>query len=866
MTSLLITQVSGCTFFSDDSDYSELARARRDKLFNREPVDKGNALADVNQVLVDIPSVNDIDDDDVSIEPSKIQHNYVDVQISAVDVEIEGVDAFESVIEITLPYDDSQMEEGERIEECLAVGYKNEETGAIEPVIYRIDEENKVVIIETNHLTSFWTMVFGSNKARESQCNSALTKPMSSQNLIHDSGLGIYQDIIEEIRQNEEPTFSKILDSTYADVNFWNTVAGNSVGLASKMGVNGEWLETAIKSSSGKGWILNDLVEDYASCGKYMIIGQAMVDLYNGKLETANDNLMKNLAGYALGAVGSIEGIATFAIDYSLNELGNVLMADKREIYLKGYNSFYEEHERNEEIKFVDRMYKEVLAIYKKNMVMGFLATEHIKEEIHTVLMDYCNLVWKDDFGDHFGESYYDNLLDEKVQKELSMSAYNELMKDEMQEVFIMVQKQLIHEAEIATLNKMNALEERLKTVYNLSIKEVDNYEVENYQYGNAIIRFDVYEEALEYWTFQLDEKGQFDTTFLAADYMMALAPEKAYIYKDYEAMNNGEIMDSVDFTVNEGSKSLTILLGGSVDFEIETSYEQNGQKVKVGDNIWFSVTPDQTGYTYQWNYTDTQSHTLDYYFVESGTHLVEVEVIDTEGLLVGYKSVNVEVEDLGNIQLVSDKQTLVVEESVNLEVHEDNELIESDYLFVWDFGDGRTTSGSNNLMEYYYTEPGEYTVTVDVRLINYDGIEHVLKSSTIDLLVNDSSDSNDSGDNDDELTNDNDNEDNSNITFIPVVSGTFANYRTMDNQKWYDVYIFDGNGGYTFYREGFYNYEADDAKSHESEGTYHVKIYDNPEIPYYIGTSSGHGISIYTSDLSGDGVISLANGEFEKR
>jgi|GEM_PF-5265757 len=80
----------------------------------------------------------------------ELDHNY---RATVYDFELEGVDQFTDLIEITIPYDDSYMEP-DADESRSAFGmYLNESTGEWETVNYSVDTESNTVTIITDHLS-----------------------------------------------------------------------------------------------------------------------------------------------------------------------------------------------------------------------------------------------------------------------------------------------------------------------------------------------------------------------------------------------------------------------------------------------------------------------------------------------------------------------------------------------------------------------------------------------------------------------------------------------------------------------------------------------------------------------------------------
>lgn len=117
-------------------------------------VDEQNPVAIFGEVKVDFGQFNIDKNTNVKIEEFAEQVIDEECSVIAYNINVKGKSKFDDYLTISLPYDDSFIKNGDA-NNCVVAQYFNEKTKNWEPVLFSIDTENKVVNIETDHLSKY---------------------------------------------------------------------------------------------------------------------------------------------------------------------------------------------------------------------------------------------------------------------------------------------------------------------------------------------------------------------------------------------------------------------------------------------------------------------------------------------------------------------------------------------------------------------------------------------------------------------------------------------------------------------------------------------------------------------------------------
>lgn len=697
-------------------------------------MEEGIAVVLNGDTTVFIPSTIDIEPSAITMTKVDNNFDYTDVSLNAYDISIENMNSFDTLIKIQLPYDDSQMESGENIESCLFAGYYDENSDSIQPVVYSLNSKDKFITIETNHLTTFVAGVAKDRAIFDEQVNSALQVQTGSDILFDKSRL-IFDGITTKIKNSAS---IDVVDSTKLSMTYLsngNSILGGFMGLMDDGLLYTDWFEN-LKIVKSRDSNFASSCDELALYGDVLVGTQFMLDIANGSVETANENLMKNMASSLVGKCTSIGGIATFAIDYSLNELGSVLEEDVK-IIEEGYVKYYKAYEDEQDQSFIMRMYPKIYEIYKENSVLGHFDTITIEKEVSDLIKDYCNLIWDEDYVEYFGNAGNRNFNNEELQQKLTYRAYDDIMQVEMVAIIARIQKQFIYEAKMEALEKKYAIEKDYGRAYLVEVREVNNMNSDVFQYANAFLQFDVFSEMKDIWTIQLDDQGKGTLQFTKFDYLTSMAPKSAFIYKTKEDMEAGVVMEEVPFEFLESNGTITVLLGAEAEFLMTSSIDANQEPLSIGETVWFNIEPsDETLYSYEWSISEVITPYLEHAFSEPGQYNVQCMVYDKSGNPVAVLSKQLSVLGMDPISLISDKTSIETNEIINFEIRQYNDYYMPTYGIQWDFGDGYIELGDYNAFEYMYDTPGEYTVVVTEYINNEDGTQQVLNTAKTTVTV----------------------------------------------------------------------------------------------------------------------------------
>lgn len=789
--------------------------------------DKDNIVAYMEDVVIVASSHEEIDAEDIQIEKVVSNIELEEGRLVSYDFTIGDKIEFDFLLTLQLAYDDSGLEDYEKIEDCIVAGYYNEESESLEPVIYEIDKENKVIIVSTNHLTEFTLVVCNSKEIRDKNFDLALTAG-AKKRIIPESTDTKYKEALKSI-ENADLTDIQAADIVFTSMNNSFNKYSNLYGLTDAFDIQNKWMQ--------------DISEEFSKTGLAMITGQVIIDLYKGDIEKTNENLMKNLASYAVGSFNSAWGFSTYFIDYSLNELATTLMGEKEKLYLKNYKDFYDYYEDEQDESFLVRMYKDMYQMLKEQKKEGQTSIVDTEKKIKGLVMDYCSLIWTNDKGrldweEFFDKAAYDNLLTDDRMKKLSTAYYKELMEAEMQPVIARVQKQIRYDMEVEALTKLQTLEKKMKKIYSFDVYEADNKNTGDFHFANMYIRFnDVREDLVDQWTFQLDDQGHYSMTFTGADYMMAYAPSSFSLYENYEDIAAGRSLDTYPCHLDEVKSTFTAILGADFEYDVQASYDLNGKDVQAGQTVWFKVNHEKSGYKYVWNVSNDKSAYIETSFGDAGTYTVLVDVYDDLDTLIASLSKGVIVSEFGEITLISNKDSGNVNEDFSFEVNYKGSLLPANYIVLWDFGDGMIDQGPYPLYDFYYETSGVKTIKVDVLNIDGKGNHSIIAHSETRVTVVE----------EEELAliedNSEDNIEDDKVEHPELIDeaepieykilGTFSDPFEHGDGAWY--YEFYDDGSYTHYSI------SSGERSKGIEGTYKVNV-----------SSKGDVVSIRVSHITG--------------
>ena len=433
-----------------------------------------------------------------------------DVKITALDYTVENIEEFCGLIEIKIPYDESIMEPGESAAACVSAGYYNEETGEIEPVIYELDEEGKNVIITTDHLSTYCAFTFKNVYKRTATVQ--LLDYYDMEDVLRLSGVDPNQLIMEVSSNGGEP------GELCYEVGF-NTVT-ESLNISAAAAT---FLSEAITTNEALS-SFNDLL---GIVGNTAAFAQFAVDIAKGDSEQLYMNTIKNGLGYIIGSIAPLAAVGVYAIDYSLNALGEQIRINDEKIQA-GYDKWYSDYEKKQDEHISVRMYKAVESLYGQ-FKRGEI--NDLNQAIEDLVRVYTEKIWKEaSYVDYFGTTN----IESDHKKELSDTAYNKIMRETMQNVFSRAERKIAFYQKMAFLKELKQTRDFLNQKITFNITEVLPNEGAEYAYANCVIRWG---ELIAYadertWTGKLNNQGSGKGAATLLGYLQSGAPTYLEVFE----------------------------------------------------------------------------------------------------------------------------------------------------------------------------------------------------------------------------------------------------------------------------------------------------------------------------------------------
>ena len=454
-----------------------------------------------------------------------------DVTVTSYDFIAPSVSEFSSLIDIIIPYDESIIEDGQSVSDCVSAGYYNEITEELEPVIFEIDEVNKNVIITTDHLSTYSVFTFKNSNKRTATVE---LLPYYDMEEIIDMSLYDSTGLVNEIANGSIPgemCYAVGFDVAMASLN----IVGSSVTFLSEA-------VTTSESLSG----LNSLL---GKVGKAAAFAQFAVDIAKGDSQQLYMNTIKNYSSLIVGTLAPLAAVGVFAIDYSLNEFGSHITSIKEEALQAGYDKWYQEYESKQNHHLSVRAYGQVIEKYYQYQRGGI---EDLNSAIDDLVKVYTTKIWADP---NYEEAFGNDLsgLNSTVQQELSDAAYNKVMKQIMQNVFSVASRKIQYNEKMKFVGALKEVKAYLNQKITFNIVEILPEENSAYIYADHIVRFGALSERADAttWVGKLNEKGSGKATATLLGYLQAGSPSYIEVFVNGDAFNSNEAVLNMPFTMN---------------------------------------------------------------------------------------------------------------------------------------------------------------------------------------------------------------------------------------------------------------------------------------------------------------------------
>ncbi|MCF6333222.1 MAG: zinc ribbon domain-containing protein [Draconibacterium sp.] len=547
------------------------------KVFKQKPndvkvvsVDAENTVAVAGKVKVYFGSFNINETKEVSIQqyPDNIIDN--ECKIVAYEIDLKGKSKFDDYLTISLPYDDSFIEKGDA-NNCVVAQYFNEESKNWESVLFTIDTKNKVVNIETDHLSKYGIFTVKNETKRRAYIsgfyipNNYFTRDKTE---LH---LEVIDKYYSDGRSLGEEALSKGLS-------FWGEFSGKSGAAVNTLTLGGMY--------STK--LINKLNDGFKNAGYVASTVQLAYDLWRGDQKSAAINLTKNLMNQIVAELNitslNLAFVGVYFIDYSLTKFGNAAMASRYEELFKVYN-YYNKTQNSHR-----RTLKEWRAFFieteKENQKNPQQASDLIMEEIDAYSREFIDKLGLGTDNENTME--FNALAGEAGVKSVAWPNPDDVSKiqqegkqqliDKLYPVFASLNHFRINKMKEELIKECNELQKTMNTVVPITIME-DLEKGKKPEYANHIVCIRPLNSDTDkkQWTGRLDKKGFIKTSFSILGFVLAGEPNKVEIYDPEDIPDDDDPILVKEFVVNE--KGIVVIIGEGAD-ELEDPYKKFDEKI----------------------------------------------------------------------------------------------------------------------------------------------------------------------------------------------------------------------------------------------------------------------------------------------
>lgn len=460
-----------------------------------------------------------------------------ELKIVAYDFSLDNKEEFIDLIEISIPYEESFIENGEDESACISGMYFNEEKQDWEEVDYWVDTENKVVNITTNHLSTYGVFTVKNENSRAAKIIKVnyLTPVVNSD---------VSSEIINECLNNGMSPGEKA-------TGLGLTVTGDWLGISGG-------LITTLTETVYSTQLIKDIGGAITNVGLAAAFAQAAYDFHKGDDVALYGNLTKNLSYFTVSKWGSralqLSFVGVYAIDYSLNKFATEAWQGRDDIWYEAYKIYYEREGKRTAREWYKKFYWMWQdSINEKNPVK-------LSEQINSALDEYCNEFWRlpeSDIAFYQSEAMNSGFsigggLNDKLKKDISKAAKAELVKVLQTPVFDRLESKISMHLKDEYRKELQDLKVKLNQVISFQLVEVLE-EGEKPQYGNHIVRFAPLsnDANVATWTGKTKEDGTANTKFTLLGHLQSGSPNTIEIFAPDSDPDVDEPVKIVNFKIS---------------------------------------------------------------------------------------------------------------------------------------------------------------------------------------------------------------------------------------------------------------------------------------------------------------------------
>lgn len=489
-------------------------------------------------------------------------------------------------IEITIPYDDTNLKEEEEIF-AVAGKYYNEEKKEWEDVVYKVDTKKNVVKIITNHLSTYGVF--------------KIVNPTKRNAYI--SEINVYADymttkkaeaLLNTYGKQEKGWKESVVSSTLETFGSFPMFIANSVPNVITLG--GAYDSYVTKK-------FNDVI---SNLGIATACAQLAYDAYQNGFEGEEIAIsaMKNTLSFAINfATPSIQlaYVGVGMIDYALTDISTFAVENKYRSTKNMYEAYYNRTENKRTIKVWTKLFDK---IYKDNKSNPGVVLDLIKKEIDRYVKEYWKVAavdydsWIDSYDSNGSLAKYP-WPEAKHRENISNIFKNKILAD-LQPTLRLMSRNMFLDSIVEREKEYNKVANYYNKKYTVTIRE-------NLKTGKAstwqgyYARFSPLSSTAEArnWTVKLDESGFGKITFTLLGHLNADFPMKIDLYKNGADIENGKKALTINLKPFKDTSQTVNLTPRKVTDE-ETIEEPNEElekpivdspNLKKEDNPWYEIT-----------------------------------------------------------------------------------------------------------------------------------------------------------------------------------------------------------------------------------------------------------------------------------
>ncbi len=528
-------------------------------------------FAEFGKVKLDFGPFNIDKPKEVSVKqfPDNIIDN--ECKIVTYDISLKGTKQLDDYMTITLPYDKNFIKKGS-VEDCVVAQYFNEKTGQWEPVLFEIDTKEKVVHIETDHLSKYGVFTIKNDTKRHAYV-SGFYIPERYFKADKDE---LHLEVIDKYYSGGRSLGEEALSQ---GLNFWGQFAGHSGAAINMLTLGGNFSTKFIDK-------LND---KFKNAGYAFSAIQLTYDLWRGDQKSAAINLTKNLMSQMVAEINStslnLAFVGVYFIDYSLTKFGNAAMASRYEELFKVYD--YYNKTQNSHQRTLKEWRRFFIETEKENLKNPQEASDLIMEEIDAYAREFIEAVGLGTNNENTME--FNALAGEAGIKSVAWPNPDDVSKiqqegkqqliDKLYPVFASLNHFRINKMKEQLNKECTEIQKIMNTVVPITITE-DLDKGEKPEYANHIVCIRPLNNDADkkQWTGKLNKKGSIKTSFTIIGYVLAGEPDRVEVYDPEDTPDDDEPILVKKFTINE--KGVVVFIGDENDEQVEDPYRKFDEKI----------------------------------------------------------------------------------------------------------------------------------------------------------------------------------------------------------------------------------------------------------------------------------------------